>query len=214
VNLPGKYQGFNDDEWTITDSRGAETATGFSDVDGSAGFRFVFALTGNETYQLTLTPQAGGQALTFSGQLANAGEGNIERVQLVLYGNGSGDGKDAPTGERELYFNNLLIESTGPPTMVQKPGDCNQDGSLDISDPICVLFHLFLGTPAVLPCEGGTVENPGNIALLDANGDQRINISDPVQLLTYLFQGGSPPPLGSSCQPIEGCPDNSIKCGG
>jgi hypothetical protein len=46
----------------------------FTDVEGSAGFRFAFKLTGEEAYQLTITPQNGGTPLTFEGMLAKAGK--------------------------------------------------------------------------------------------------------------------------------------------
>src|SRR4029450_13407381 len=95
---------------------------------------------------------------------------------------------------------------------LQRPGDCNQDGSLNISDAICLLGHLFLGSPETLPCEGGTIDNPGNLTLEDLNGDNGVNLSDAVRLLGYLFSGSAPPPLGTECLPIFGCPDNSAKC--
>ncbi len=203
-------QSFNDDEWTIADSRGDETASGLSDDAGSGGFKFTLKLTGEEAYHLTITPRGGGDPLMFDGMLAKPGKGEINRIQFVLYGNGSGDGGEMPSGEREFYFNNLLIESSAPQA-IQKPGDCNQDGSLNISDAICYLGHLFQGGPAQFPCEGGDT-GAGNIALLDANGDDKLDLSDAIWLLSYLFQGGGPLALGSNCQSIVGCPDNSSTC--
>jgi hypothetical protein len=97
---------------------------------------------------------------------------------------------------------------------IQKPGDCNQDGNLDIADPICLLGHLFLGMPAALPCEGGTIADPGNASLLNSNGDAAgVNLADAIHVLQYLFgPNGAPPALGTSCVPIAGCPDNAAKC--
>jgi PKD repeat protein len=89
----------------------------------------------------------------------------------------------------------------------QRPGDCNQDGSVDISDGVCILSHLFLGDPAVLACDGGTVADPGNKALLNSNGDATVDLGDAIYLLTFLFQGGLPPVLGDECVRIPGCPD-------
>jgi PKD repeat protein len=89
----------------------------------------------------------------------------------------------------------------------QIPGDCTQDGIHDISDAICLLGHLFLGSPVLLPCEGGTAADAGNLALLDSNGDSAADISDAVHNLTYLFLGGPPPKLGTACTRIQGCPD-------
>jgi len=89
---------------------------------------------------------------------------------------------------------------------LQKPGDCNQDGTLDISDGICLLGHLFLGSPSRLPCTGGTIHDAGNISLFDANGDSFIDLSDAVSELQFLFGGGKPPVLGTGCTRIDGCP--------
>jgi hypothetical protein len=65
----------------------------------------------------------------------------------------------------------------------QRPGDCNQDGQTDISDAICILGHLFIGSPRTVPCDGGTVQDAGNFALLNFNGSGGIDISDAVALL-------------------------------
>lgn len=94
----------------------------------------------------------------------------------------------------------------------QTPGDCNQDGNLDLTDSICMLSHLFLGKPSVLPCEGGLSTSPANVALLDGNGDAVFDLSDALFTLGYLFgfcPAGPPCPphvLGTSCVAIEGCP--------
>jgi len=199
---------FNNDEWTITDSRGHETPTGLSDLEGSSGFRFAFRLTGEETYRLTVTPRGGSPSI-FEGMLAMPGTGEITRIQFLTFGNGSGDGRMMPTGEREFYFNNLRIESIAGEGPLQRPSDCNQDGSVDISDAICLLARLFQG--GALPCEE-TLSEPGNVGLLDANGDAQVDLSDAVRLLDFLFRGSAPPVLGLECQPIEGCPDNSLRC--
>ncbi len=95
----------------------------------------------------------------------------------------------------------------------QHPGDCNQDGKLDISDAICLLGHLFIGAPAVVPCGDGTITDAATVSLLDANGDGMVDLSDPVRMLGFLFGGSGPPVLGTECQAIAGCPDNSINCG-
>ena len=199
---------FNNDEWTITDSRGDQTATGLSDVEGSSGFRFAFELTGGETYTLTLTPH-GGTGSSFQGTLAMPGGGEITRIQFLVFGNGSGDGHTMPTGEREFYLNNLKIESRGEVGPEQRPSDCNQDGGVDISDAVCLLSRLFQG--GELPC-GTAITDPGNVGLLDANGDGAVDLSDAVRLLDFLFRGAAPPVLGLECRPIEGCPDNGERC--
>jgi uncharacterized repeat protein (TIGR03803 family) len=93
---------------------------------------------------------------------------------------------------------------------LQLPGDCNQDGQLDISDALCLLGYLFLGRPSALPCGGGTGSDPGNAALLNFNGDTGgVDVSDVIAMLHYLFLGGPAHVLGKNCIPLAGCPDIS-----
>jgi hypothetical protein len=100
-----------------------------------------------------------------------------------------------------------------PPGGVQLPGNCDQDGSLNLTDAVCLLDFLFLGVnPSRLPCGDGTASDPGNKELLDFNGDARIDLSDPVRVLGYLFLGTAPHVLGTRCRPIVGCPDNAARC--
>jgi len=96
----------------------------------------------------------------------------------------------------------------------QKPGDMNQDGKLNISDPVAMLDHLFLGSPKFqqLPCEHGSASapGPGDLLLIDVDGNGRINITDPIYLLNYLFNGGPKPILGGledPCVSLGGCPE-------
>lgn len=63
-------------------------------------------------------------------------------------------------------------------------GDCNDSGVVDLSDAVCTLNWLFLGT-----------EPPGCVAAANANGDAAVDISDPVALLSHLFLGGPAPVL-------------------
>jgi hypothetical protein len=97
------------------------------------------------------------------------------------------------------------------PGGLQRPGDSNQDGKLDLSDAVWLLGHLFLGSAGqeTLPCEGGTASSPGpgDLALADVNGDVGIDVSDPVSILGFLFLGGSPPALGTECVRTAGCPE-------
>jgi hypothetical protein len=100
----------------------------------------------------------------------------------------------------------------------QLPGDCNQDGVLDISDAVCVFRTLFTGDPARFPCGDGSPGDPGNRALLDWHQDgAAVNVSDGIALLQYYFRGGPPHRLGvigvedCGCVVMPGCPDS---CGG
>jgi len=70
-------------------------------------------------------------------------------------------------------------------------GDCNEDTSVDLADPISLLNALFGGAPL------------GSCAsACDANDDGALDISDPVTILEHLFGGGGPlPPPSPACGP-------------
>ena len=89
----------------------------------------------------------------------------------------------------------------------QLPGDVTQDGSLNITDAVVHLRHLFGGAPRPLPCADGVFGHPSNQALLDIDGDQQVNLTDAVFLLLYLFNNGAPPALGTECLTLADCPD-------
>ena len=61
-------------------------------------------------------------------------------------------------------------------------GDCNEDGEINISDGVCILNWLFVGTAT-----------PGCVAATNTNGDDAANISDATYLLNHLFSGGPAP---------------------
>lgn len=61
-------------------------------------------------------------------------------------------------------------------------GDANGDLSLDLSDAVKTLLHLFAGGD--LSCPDAA----------DVDDDGALRISDPIALLDFLFRGGGPPP--------------------
>jgi hypothetical protein len=66
-------------------------------------------------------------------------------------------------------------------------GDANGDYTLDISDVVFLISHIFSGGAAPNPvCKG------------DANGDGSIDISDAVYLISRIFSGG-PAPVADCC---------------
>lgn len=68
-------------------------------------------------------------------------------------------------------------------------GDCNASGSVNITDPIFLLNHLFRGGPRWF-CDDAC----------DADDDGRLNLTDAVAILRHLFQGaGNLPPPGDAC---------------
>lgn len=98
-------------------------------------------------------------------------------------------------------------EPDAPLGGLQRPGDANQDGAVDISDAVSLLFHLFLEDGRPLPCGGAGIASGGNLRLLDGNGDGAVDLGDAISALAALFQGGPPHVLGTRCVRLEGCPD-------
>ena len=90
------------------------------------------------------------------------------------------------------------------------PGDCNQDGRVDISDAICIFSALFAGG-GPLPCGHGLPLDDGNRALLDWQPDGRVDLSDVIAGLMYLFEGGPAHPLGAAeCVLLFDCPQDAV----
>jgi len=85
------------------------------------------------------------------------------------------------------------------------PGDCNQDGTVDLSDAICILGVLFTGTPPLFPCGDGSPSHPGNVALIDWQPDGTVDLSDGIALLQFLFIGGNAHPLAVPGGETEEC---------
>lgn len=81
----------------------------------------------------------------------------------------------------EFAVNQLSFIAGSNATFVR--GDCNQDGSVQLSDAIAALSVLFDGT-APSDC----------VAACDTNGDSAFDVADAVSLLGYLFVPGSPAP--------------------
>lgn len=79
------------------------------------------------------------------------------------------------------------VEGISPLSFVR--GDCNADGSGDLSDAVGILLRLFRGN-AEAPC----------VAACDLNGDERLDISDAISQLQFLFLGGQAP-----VQPFPEC---------
>jgi hypothetical protein len=70
---------------------------------------------------------------------------------------------------------------TGDPRRLIARGDVDASGALDITDPIGILGHLFLGR---------TIDCP---RVANVNGDLAEDITDAIHLLLFLFQGGAAP---------------------
>ena len=80
-------------------------------------------------------------------------------------------------------------------------GDCNDDGNIDIADPVFLLNELFsMGDPA--NCDDAC----------DMNDDGLKDIGDPVYGLSALFSDGPPPPAPNPSCGIDPTPD-TLDCG-
>ena len=66
-------------------------------------------------------------------------------------------------------------------------GDSNEDGAVNIADPVRTLVILFKGYPM-----------PECADAVDANDDGRLDISDPVTELNFLFRAGEALPAPGS----------------
>ena len=75
-------------------------------------------------------------------------------------------------------------------------GDANRDGSINVTDALAIVGHLFLGAPLSCP-DAGDVDDTGEL-----------NVTDAIVVLAYLFQGGEVPPLPPFPEPgIDPTPD-------
>jgi hypothetical protein len=80
-------------------------------------------------------------------------------------------------------------------------GDANRDNTVNVSDSIFILVHLFVGRAA-----------PACLDAADVDDNGALNLSDAVFLLGFLFQGGpSPPPPGAD-QPGEDASPDDLGC--
>ncbi len=102
-----------------------------------------------------------------------------------------------------------LFEGGGPARPTFHRGDPNDDGAINITDPIGILEFLFAG--------GG--QPPGCLETADVNNDGAVNITDPVGLLGFLFGGegvvAPPGPVSEPCGPDPDAPNTAgdLGCG-
>jgi len=84
-----------------------------------------------------------------------------------------------PEGKLGLEPLALEVEMVAPNILLR--ADSNGDGTIDLTDPIAVLIHLFGGRTA--PC----------LEASDGNDDGTIDLTDPILVLSFLFLGGAIP---------------------
>ena len=90
---------------------------------------------------------------------------------------------DDVAGTAVILIHDSRPEPSGNAASPFVRGDANDDGEVDIADPVFILNQLFLGGPPA-NCETAT----------DANDDGLRDLSDAIYLLGHQFLGGSSPP--------------------
>lgn len=118
----GSSLAFGDFNWRYDDASHDNFDTGIAPTATNDGSSLSLTLSSLTTAELV-----------FDGQPfeINLAAGAPAAVSFTLFANASGDGMGNPTGERELFFNNLKIvggQSQG------LPGDYNADGAVAASD--------------------------------------------------------------------------------
>ena len=97
---------------------------------------------------------------------------------------------------------NLIPIVSGVPL---RPGDCNQDGGVDLSDGIAFLQWFFQGVQLSAPAGSELcLIDPVNATAvgtqsMDWNGDAALDLSDETGLLTWFFGGAAEHVLGQDC---------------
>jgi hypothetical protein len=189
---------------TLTGGTATVALDSAASTDGDDGTQGLVRL-----WEIVEAPPGGTASLDDPGAIevnVNVNAAGEYRVRLTMVDGGC----TGSVGLTEIVEHTFTASEVGQGGL-QKPGDENQDGAFNLSDPISILNHLFAGTNPALPCGDGTVNDAGNKALLDSNGDGSINLSDPIFQLNFLFVGGtSPTPVNCSdvscpCIQIAGC---------
>jgi hypothetical protein len=128
---------------------GRWTATGDADtgIQPGSSFHVDFTLVSANTYNLVLSPVAGGAPLfaQMGAPLAGTTNVGIDRLRITDYGTGS-----SADGSKELFFDNLTV--TGPNRLL---GDYNNNGIVDATD-YAVWRHTLGMSGADLAADGNT----------------------------------------------------------
>ena len=99
----------------------------------------------------------------------------------------------------EIEVNGLVASASEIATATFRRGDSNCDGSLNVTDAIVILGHLFTNSDD-LCCEMSA----------DTNGDNTLNLTDTVYFLSYLFRsGGQIASPGTDCGTV---PMGNLSC--
>jgi hypothetical protein len=174
-------------------------APGFFVAEVAGDFvRLYFEFNPNHTFVFYRTPIPGQCAVITELELVSDQE-VLDIMPMVAvtvcYGIQAMDGQGR---ESALLWSGPI--TVGPAIPTHKRCDANDDGSLNISDPVRILNYLFLGGP-----------EPDCIRAMDCNMDlaPEPDMSDAVFLLNALFLGG---PTWKDFNVCEAFPDCSQTC--
>ncbi len=127
--------------------------------------------------------------------------GTVELVGWDCVARGFAFGADGRVYLSSRDDGSLYVLSSGEEEETPfRRGDANNDGRVNISDPIAVTRHIFLDH-VQLSCPDSA----------DINDDGRVLPDDVIVLLKWLFQSGAPP-----AEPLEACgfdpTDDALTC--
>ncbi len=110
--------------------------------------------------------------------LYRAARGRAEKdIRIVL------QNQSSQTRDVRLLVGALGVPGAGPVKPKFRRADFNQDGNVDLTDPISTLNYLFLGGEGPL-CPDSA----------DGDDDGRLEVTDPIFVLNYQFLAGPVPP--------------------
>jgi hypothetical protein len=116
---------------------------------------------------LQILPLGGGNPLySATGNLASTGSGSIDTLEVLMFGNGSGNGltgvAGVASGQREFFFDKLSIDDPN----ASLTGDYDRDGNVDAAD--YALWRKTLNQ-SVAQGTGADGDRDGVITQLDYN---------------------------------------------
>ncbi len=160
----------NDEDWATdlaVDSAGSVYVTGSSSCD----YLTVKYSTNGDTLWVRRDSGIGWDGCERPNAIALDNAGNVYVTGVYAY---VVDGRD--------YLTIKYVQC------LAKPGDADGDSTIQISDIVSLINHLFKDQPALNPlCRG------------DANADGNVLLSDIVYLINYLFKSGPAPIKGQEC---------------
>ena len=115
--------------------------------------------------------------LVFNGGTIGTVTGNPTYAATFYYNLQVTD-SDSPAKSQIVYFKHVINKASIIPVC----GDANADKSIDISDVVYLIAHIFSGGPAPTPTIRG-----------DADCTGYIDVSDVIFLVSYIFSGGPAP---------------------